>query len=139
MSPGTAARTATIKIASRVLTLAAILAVYRAPVVAAVSCPGTYTAYSGKCFKYINFGQSRSDAHSACHNDENGWLATLDTTALATGVVTEYGITVDTYIGLYKGIDCNSPLTCQYDLLWDYAWNGGPPASSIGKTANMLS
>ena len=131
---------AIIKIASRVLTLAAIFIAARGPVVVAVSCPGTYTAYSGKCFKYVaSPTKDHEDAHTACHTDNNGWLATLDTYALATGVVSQYSITVDTYIGLHKGIDCNSPATCQYDLLWDYAWTGGPPASSTGKTANMLS
>jgi hypothetical protein len=132
---------AQMKVASRTLALLAIFfASGVSPVLSTGSCVGTYTEYMSKCFKYVATPTlSRTAAKTACHDNGDGWLATLDTTALATGVITEYSFTSDTYFGLYKTSGCVKNGMSSCTTTERYAWDHrvGIAASTAGYEANM--
>ena len=126
--------------ASRTLALLAIFFADRVSLVGSTgNCPGTYGEYMDKCFKFVTSPtKTWAAAYTACHGDEDGWLATLDTYALATGVITEFdfvSISADVYFGLSKTEACSND--CAGKLVWD-ARNGTSP-SNTGHEANMKS
>ena len=86
-------------------------------------------------------GASWTTAQANCNADQNGWLAVLDTPALATGIVTFFSLSVpdvDVYFGLYKTTSCVTTACTTNDYLrWDV--RGGETASTTGYTANMKS
>ena len=100
-----------------------------------VVCPGTYVEYVayGRCFKLVTTPATRAAAFASCHGDQDGWLATLDIPALASGVITQYSIVADTYIGLHKLSSCSNP--CTGLLAWDSRTGYTP--STVGYFANM--
>jgi hypothetical protein len=97
------------------------------------NCPGNYVELQSKCFQYIsNSDKTRVLAQSACQDLNSGWLATLDTLSLATGVVTQFTIS-DAYFGLYKTASCTltTPATgCEGKLAWE-------SSSTTGYFSNM--
>ena len=100
------------------------------------SCPSGFTTYSGRCYKYDPASVlTREGARNSCANI-GGWLATLDTAAIAHGVASALGISSDTYFGLYKEVPCES-VGCDGKYLWDTS--AGRAASTTGYTANMAS
>ena len=86
------------------------------------------------CYTLMNTQYlSRSDAAASCHNRSSGWLATLDTSDKL-AIPGLLGVSMDTYIGLYKTTGCT--LTgCAGKLAWDTY--GGISASTTGYTLNM--
>ncbi|CAM9668232.1 unnamed protein product, partial [Ectocarpus fasciculatus] len=84
------------------------------------ACPASFMPISGRCYKY-NLGMSnRSGALTACASI-GGWLATLDTQAIAADVQLELNIVTSTYIGLYKTNPCVGS-GCD----GKYSWESGP-------------
>ena len=81
------------------------------------TCPGTYSAFGSGCFKYVTTGATYANAYTACHNDEDGWLATLNTN-WRLGVVSNFGISDDTYFGLMKTTPCTGS-GCDGNYAWD--------------------
>ena len=104
-------------------------------------CPGNYVEYMDRCLKFVASPLlTRPSASSACSADENGWLATLDSYALASGVVAFFSMDVlslDVYFGLYKTADCTSTNCISNDLLRWEARSGETP-STAGYTSNMM-
>jgi hypothetical protein len=92
-------------------------------------CPGSYEEIQSKCFQYITDPKvDRGDAQTACQALNSGWLATLDTSSLATAVVDNFDAD-DAYFGLYKTSGCE--LTgCVDNLAWE-------SSSTTGYFSNM--
>jgi len=101
------------------------------------NCPGTYLEYSGRCLNFVSDPpQDRANALLMCRADENGWLATLDNSVLATGVKTFFdmnSVLMDVYFGLHKTAPCTTP--CAGLLSWE-ARTGETP-STTGYTTDM--
>ena len=102
------------------------------------NCPGTYGEYQSKCLKFVTLPKTtRSGAYTACHGDQNGWLATLDTYTLANGVIGHFNmisVGEDVYFGLSKTEAC-AGTGCNGKLVWDARTSETP--SNTGHTANM--
>ena len=136
------ALSANMKLASRTLALLAVFFAGRVSLAEGTgNCPGTYVEYSSTCFKFVTtIDATRAQALTNCRADQNGWLATLDDTAVAAGVTTFFDMATnnkDVYFGLYKTTDCTS--TCVSNNLLRWEARTGETPSTTGYTANMKS